>query len=208
MIVDTHVRLQPADLAQMSVRLQSLLTPEGARAWYAHDVAELLQEVVALRQDLYDGRAALGAPAESTEGLAELAERWKIEASGIWEKAQYKQLRAQVKELQQIDEERAATIASMVERAAILAAEREIEREAWAAQIEDLNRSVSTATESIEALQQQRYRLQTDLNTAAHALKDATARADTEAMACALKIEAIKTTAREALAQVVESTLS
>lgn len=207
-MIDTHVRLQPADLAQMSARLQSLLTPEGARAWYAHDVAELLQEVVALRQDLYDGRAALGAQPESTERLAELAERWKIEASGIWEKAQYKQLRAQVKELQQTGEERAATIESMMARAEQIAAERVSERAEWLDHTSRLSRSVSDATESIEELRNRVGQLQAELNSANFTLKEATARADTEAMACALKIEAIKTTAREALAQVVESTLS
>lgn len=206
------VRLQHADLAQMATRLNSLLTPEGAQAWYSHDVAELLQEVVALRQDLHDVRACLAQEMPEAEDeslmLGVAIAQWKECATGIYEKAQFKKLRAEVADLRRENREQSETIHNLMQRAQDIADEREQERLSWDDQrqalADALDGAVATATQAAtdatEARQAQgelQQRLDAALREQAIGL-----------MASEMQVEELKTKARTALMQVIETTLS
>ena len=95
----TFVRPQDADLAAMAKRISGPLTPDGAEAWYRNDCAWLLQEVSLMRSEMADARewllADAGADAPGDDAtLQELASWWQQHATGIWEKAQVKKLKA------------------------------------------------------------------------------------------------------------------
>lgn len=100
------VRLEPADLAAMATRANTYLTDDGARAWYRNDVPHLIQEVVALRQEIEDVRSSLRNDAgrdlaESDAPLTEWLEPWKAQVTGLWEKAQVKKLRQELADAKQ-----------------------------------------------------------------------------------------------------------
>ena len=94
----TFVRPGDADLAAMSRRLNSYLSPEGADAWYRNDVAWLLQEVAFLRSEVartrhwfYETSGGEGPGDEAS--LTDVAYWWQQNATGIWEKQQVKKLK-------------------------------------------------------------------------------------------------------------------
>lgn len=97
-MASTFVRPGDADLAAMSRRLNSYLSPEGADAWYRNDVAWLLQEVAILRADLANARqwfyeTSNGEGPGPEAPLQDVAYWWQQNATGIWEKAQFKKLK-------------------------------------------------------------------------------------------------------------------
>lgn len=204
------VRLQSADLALIAGRLNTLLTPEGARAWYAHDVAELLQEVTARGQELEEAREALIADGVTDTGasLPEMLTEWKATASGIYEKAQYKKLRAELADIRLEKAEQSEVIRNMAERARQIAEERERQRTEWASKEQALEHAVADATENLEALRHRMGELQGEMARADQARRDADRRAEDEAMSKALAVEDVKKNAREALQAIIESTLS
>jgi len=97
----TFVRPSDADLAAMSHRINGPLSPDGAEAWYRNDVAWLIQEIVLLHQERALAALQFATWLEepvSDEPLADLAKRWQEKATGLWEKAQIKKLRAEISE--------------------------------------------------------------------------------------------------------------
>jgi chromosome segregation ATPase len=98
MTQSTFVRLGDADLASMAKRLTVILTDEGAHAWYKHDVAELLQEIVAMRQERAHAIASFREHdplRDVPDNLPSIAAAWRESVTGLWEKAQVKKLRAE-----------------------------------------------------------------------------------------------------------------
>lgn len=118
-MVATFVRPADADLAAMSKRANSPLSPEGAEAWYRTDIAWLLQEVVYLRSEIADARRQFhainqaDAPDEDTP-LPRVAEWWQGHASGIWERAQTKRLKDQLAEQKRGIDEAHETIRALL----------------------------------------------------------------------------------------------
>jgi len=94
-----YVRLEPADLAAMATRANTFLTPDGAQAWYGNDIPKLLQELAVMRAEQHEARDKFGD--HSDDPLPVVAERWQETSTGLWEKAQVKKLRDQIKVLQE-----------------------------------------------------------------------------------------------------------
>ena len=95
-MVATFVRPADADLAAMSKRANSPLSPEGAEAWYRTDIAWLLQEVVYLRSAIAETRQWLGQGDNGS--LIEAAQSWQEHSTGIWEKQQVQKIKAALAE--------------------------------------------------------------------------------------------------------------
>lgn len=97
MIAETVVRPDAHTLETMMQRVNSRLSPEGAEAWYRNDVPALVDEVVRLRQErdvaLDAFQRDMPEPLDRDLALGQVAERWRGEASGFWQKAQTKKLR-------------------------------------------------------------------------------------------------------------------
>jgi chromosome segregation ATPase len=93
------VRLDAPDLAAMARRASTLLTDDGARSWYRNDVTRLLQEITALRTERAEAaqsfQAWMAEEYDESAYLPALAERWREHATGLWEKAQVKKLKAE-----------------------------------------------------------------------------------------------------------------
>ena len=96
--VADYVRLEPADLAAMATRANSFLTPDGAQAWYGNDIPKLLQELALMRAEQHEARDKFGD--HSDDPLPVVAQRWQETSTGLWEKAQVKKLRDQIRQLQ------------------------------------------------------------------------------------------------------------
>jgi hypothetical protein len=96
------MRIDHADLVAMARRANTVLTDEGAKNWYQTDVRRLLNEIVALRTErseaLQSFQAFMQGEYDEGECLQDVAERWRETASGLWEKAQVKKLKAQLDE--------------------------------------------------------------------------------------------------------------
>ena len=90
------------ELNAMRQRTQIRLTQEGAQSWYVNDVTALLDEVARLRIEINKAREWLIAdlPDEEERQVTEhtplyaVVDRWKATATGLYEKAQYKKLKA------------------------------------------------------------------------------------------------------------------
>jgi chromosome segregation ATPase len=93
--VAEYVRLEPADLAAMATRANQFLTPDGAQAWYGNDIPKLLQELALMRAEHHEARDCFGDA--SDDPLPVVAQRWQETATGLWEKAQVKKLRDEIK---------------------------------------------------------------------------------------------------------------
>jgi len=96
------MRIDQTDLVAMARRANSLLTDEGAKNWYQTDVRRLLNEVVALRNERAEALQAfqsfMSEQFDDNADLPRVAEKWREQASGLWEKAQVKKLKAQLDE--------------------------------------------------------------------------------------------------------------
>jgi len=96
------MRIDQTDLVAMARRANTLLTDEGAKNWYQTDVRRLLNEVVALRNEraeaLQSFQSFMSEQFDEAADLVRVAELWREHASGLWEKAQVKKLRAQLDE--------------------------------------------------------------------------------------------------------------
>jgi len=106
----TFLHPADADLAAMNVRANSLLTAEGAEAWYRNDIPWLLQEVAFLRSEIESARQWFYETSGDNPGnipLTEAAYWWQQNVTGIWEKQQVRKLRDQIAELksQMMDQE-------------------------------------------------------------------------------------------------------
>ena len=88
------VRLGPGELAAISGRVQTHLTPEGYEAWYRQDIPAMLTEIMLLQQEAAYAISVLGG--EPGEILLDAIQRWQGERSGLWEKQQTRKLREQV----------------------------------------------------------------------------------------------------------------
>lgn len=169
--VAEYVRLEPADLAAMAKRANTFLTPDGAQAWYGNDIPKLLQELALMRTEQHQARDYFGD--HSDDPLPVVAERWQATSTGLYEKAQVKKLREQIKQLQgelaaalnslqdaqsdvvaKIDTNArlVSELASLGDRFATLKANYAIQSEQEAAQRSELEQRLATAETEIKRL--------------------------------------------------------
>lgn len=210
MTTTEFVRLEPYDLAQMATRLQVMLTPEGAQAWYAHDVGELLKEVTLLRQEIDAAKDSLGRSvlSEPSDDLIELSEQWKASVSGLWEKAQFKKLRsdnaALSVEVAQLEQNLELAIQAHLAHEQVSAEE----TNALIDKIQNLEDALADAAADAERFKDA-ARLALEERIAAETATAAAERSSTEqALAYALQIEDLKASYRTALQALIEQTLS
>lgn len=212
-MTDGFIRLGPADLAEIARRLSKadLMSPEGARAWYSHDVGTLLQEVTALRIDAEDARARLmvdcvGLSPEPMS-LGELADFWKAQATGIYEKAQVKKLREQINDLKaELDQLRFA-LQSAHDHAAATITAREQEHAEYEEKIKALQFTLDThiqllsaETVRVDELSAENEKLRREADDAANDTMRAVMTATTETETLKAEVRTLLMSALEALA--------
>lgn len=193
----------------MATRLNSLLTPDGARAWYAHDVAELLQEVTVLRQELAEAREALAADgvADTGEPLPQMLADWKATATGVYEKATVKKLRTEIQakqqEIDQLEERLQAANTDATVALDTLDRER-AERSEERQRLED---AVADAVAQKERYATQAGEYQAQARDAISDLDKAAREHTADLLASQFETEELKKKAREALQAIIEHTL-
>lgn len=155
-------RINRDELQQIVTRLNTPLNDDGYRAWYTHDVAALMHEVLGSRADLDRARAALVSQPplsnEDTAGLELLALIDRVlkvvaqASEGVWQRAEVKRIKGTIDSL---TEERDALTAQLAEAQTAL--------DERAEHVASLGRMISTVasenTETLKAADNERARL-------------------------------------------------
>jgi chromosome segregation ATPase len=208
MMTANVVRLGPADFSEMTRRLNSRLTDEGARAWYAHDVSELLREVLLLRQERAEAfdsfNEHLRDQYDDSVPLSDVAQRWRERATGFWEKARIRKMNAEIAEaqaaldaLRQVVDETRQLLLDQENRMAEALSNWEDERAALTATNERLTSELASRVEQLAAVGQ-------ELLTTRQALSETESDAARRIMAAEVEANSWKAELRVLLAQANE----